>query len=165
MAEEPGPVDRLAPLLAEWRALGHDPRSSELVALLSYASAAMRTGPDAVLAAHGLTHELFDVLAALYRAGHPEGLTQAELAGRMLVSQAGMLKRLRRLEEMGLVSRHAHPADRRKHLVALTPSGARTIDDVVGPFLAAQDACAAALSPAEQLELVRLLGILVDGNA
>lgn len=158
------PTERLQPLLAEWEALGHDPQSSELVALLSLSQTAMRQSPDAVLEAHGLTHELFDVLAGLYRARRPEGLTQADLAERMLITQAGMFKRLRRLEEMGLIARHAHPDDHRKQLWALTRAGTRTIAEAVEPFLAAQDACAAALDPAERQELVLILRKLIRGN-
>lgn len=165
MGEHRGPVDRLGELLNEWEALGEDPQSTEMVALLSYASRAMRRRADDVLAEHDLTHELFDVLAALHRAGRPEGLTQAELAGQMLVTQAGMLKRLRRLAQMGLVSRRPDPTDRRKHLIGLTASGRRTIAQVVGPFMAAQDRAAAALGPADRRRLIELLRELVRGNS
>lgn len=163
MGEDRAPLDRLDELLAEWRALGVDPQSSEMVALLAYASHEMRRRADDVLTEHGLTHELFDVMAALYRSGHTEGLTQAELAGRMLVTQAGMLKRVRNLEHMGLVSHRPDPADRRKHLIGLTASGRSTIARVVGPFMASQDRAAATLKPNERRRLIELLRTLARG--
>ncbi|MBO1751444.1 MarR family transcriptional regulator [Actinotalea sp. BY-33] len=86
---------------------------------------------DAVFAAHGLDRGEFDVLAGLRRTGVPYELSPSHLAEILLITRAGMTKRIDRLESRGLVTRRAAPEDRRSLLVGLTPEGLAVIDAAV----------------------------------
>lgn len=99
------------------------------------------------LARHGLTAPQFDVLATL-AAG--EGITQRELAERLLVTKGNVVGLLNRLEALGWVERRADPADKRANRLYLTRAG-RGVCGRVMP---------------EQVELVRaMLGPLSDADA
>ena len=52
-----------------------------------------------------------------------DGITQQELAGRLLVTKGNVTGLLKRLEERGLVERRSDPDDARKNLVYLTRRG------------------------------------------
>lgn len=86
---------------------------------------------DAAFAAHGLDRGEFDVLASLRRTGSPGGLSLTRLADILLITRAGMTKRVDRLEARGLVSRSADPEDRRSLRIDLTPEGLALIDAAV----------------------------------
>jgi DNA-binding MarR family transcriptional regulator len=80
------------------------------------------------LAARDVTLPQFDVLATL-RFG--EGLTQQELAGRLLVTKGNVCGVLDRLEALGWVERRADPDDRRANRVYLTGAGRRKVDTLL----------------------------------
>src|SRR4051812_13585997 len=82
------------------------------------------------LAAHDVTLPQFDVLATL-RFG--EGLTQQELAERLLVTKGNVCGVLDRLEALSWVERRPDPKDRRGHRLHLTAAGGREIDAVLPP--------------------------------
>jgi DNA-binding MarR family transcriptional regulator len=63
----------------------------------------------------------YDILANVYR--YP-GLTQQELADRMLVGRSNLSMLLPELERRGLVDRTADAGDRRLRRLSLTPAGA-----------------------------------------
>ncbi|GAA1979893.1 MarR family transcriptional regulator [Isoptericola halotolerans] len=86
---------------------------------------------DAVFAAHGLDRGEFDVLAGLRRTGAPYELSPSHLADILLITRAGMTKRIDRLERRGLVTRRSAPDDRRSLLVGLTPDGLAVVDAAV----------------------------------
>jgi DNA-binding MarR family transcriptional regulator len=67
----------------------------------------------------------FDVLATL-RFG--EGVTQQELAERLLVTKGNVCGVLDRLERLGWVERRPDPNDRRANRLHLTPAGRRKVD-------------------------------------
>lgn len=77
------------------------------------------------LAAHDVTLPQFDVLATL-RFG--EGVTQQELAERLLVTKGNVCGVLDRLEALGWVRRKADPKDRRANRLHLTAAGRKTVD-------------------------------------
>lgn len=70
-----------------------------------------------------LTLPQFDVIAQLHR--EPEGLTQAELTRRLLVTSANLTGIVRRLQSQGLVRREQHHRDRRAVRLQLTKKGER----------------------------------------
>ncbi|WP_277212641.1 MarR family winged helix-turn-helix transcriptional regulator [Isoptericola croceus] len=86
---------------------------------------------DAVFAAHGLDRGEFDVLAGLRRTGAPYELSPSHLADILLITRAGMTKRIDRLERRGLVTRRTAPEDRRSLRVGLTPDGLAVVDAAV----------------------------------
>ena len=63
----------------------------------------------------------FDVLAQLER--FPEGLSMSDLSRRLIVSNGAVTGLVDKLGEVGLVSRHEDPNDRRSMIVKLTRKG------------------------------------------
>ena len=80
------------------------------------------------LAARDVTLPQFDVLATL-RFG--EGLTQQELAKRLLVTKGNVCGVLDRLEALGWVERRPDPDDRRANRVHLTTVGRRKVETLL----------------------------------
>jgi DNA-binding MarR family transcriptional regulator len=109
------------------------------------------------LAANGLQPGWFDVLAALRRAGSPHELSPGRLIRALMLSSAGMTKRLDRMAESDLVERRPDPEDRRGVLVRLTPRGRELVDEVLGPHVEREKRLLEALSPTEQRTLDALL--------
>ncbi|MDK1472344.1 MarR family transcriptional regulator [Streptomyces sp. 549] len=91
---------------------------------------------EAVFAAYHLDRGEFDVLASLRRTGAPHELPPSQLADILLITRAGMTKRVDRLEARGLVTRRAAPEDRRSLRIGLTPEGLALIDAAVADHAA-----------------------------
>ncbi len=72
------------------------------------------------LAVHGLTLAQFDVLATL---AHGEGITQQELAERLLVTKGDVVGLIDRVSAAGWVERRPDPDDRRVNRLSLTDRG------------------------------------------
>lgn len=72
-----------------------------------------------------MTMPQFDVMASLK---YGEGLTQQELAERLLVTKGNICGLIDRLENAGWVERRADVADARANRVYLTASGRRKIE-------------------------------------
>jgi DNA-binding MarR family transcriptional regulator len=103
------------------------------------------------LRAWGLSVAQFDVIAQV---GSAEGITQQELADRLLVTKGNICQLLDRLERGGLISRRQE--GRVNHLF-LTDAGQRLYQEVVPAqetFIVEQFA---ALAPEEQSQLLALL--------
>jgi DNA-binding MarR family transcriptional regulator len=75
-----------------------------------------------------LTLPQFDVLATLR---FSEGVTQQELADRLLVTKGNVCGVIDRLEKLRWVERRPDPADRRANRLHLTAAGKRKIDSVL----------------------------------
>jgi DNA-binding MarR family transcriptional regulator len=90
------------------------------------------------LSEHDVTLPQFDVLATL-RFG--EGLTQQELAGRLLVTKGNVCGVLDRLEALKWVERRPDPKDRRANRLHLTAAGRKK----VGELLPAHDSLVTAV--------------------
>jgi DNA-binding MarR family transcriptional regulator len=105
----------------------------------------------------GLSPSLTAALATVDRHGP---LTPSELAARERVQRPTITRVVCRLEEAGLVTRAADPADRRSALITVTPAGralleaARTRKDA---FLSER---LEALSPADRATLERAAAVL-----
>ena len=116
----------------------------------------------AMLEAAGLTFEraLFPLVVLVERLG-PIGVV--DLAGRVGRDYTTVSRQVTRLEELGLVARHAGSADRRMRRVTITPQGKTATDAVDG----ARERMALALfrtwSPDDFDQMVRLLRMLADG--
>ena len=74
--------------------------------------------------AHNLKPRQFQILGLLHDHG---GLAQRELGQTMGVDPSILVTLLNPLEADGLVARERDPADRRRHLVTLTPAGERQL--------------------------------------
>jgi DNA-binding MarR family transcriptional regulator len=117
---------------------------------------------EEMLADAGLSLEraLFPLLVLVERLG-PIGIV--ELAGRVGRDYTTVSRQVARLEELGLVSRHAGAADRRVRQAAITARGKVATDAVD----AARERMAATLfagwNRSDFDDLVRLLGMLAEG--
>ena len=81
------------------------------------------------IAPHGVVPGQFPALLCLYE---QDGLTQAEIGGRVQIEQPTIANTLQRMERDGLIRRVADPDDRRRVRIHLTPQ-ARALE----PTLAA----------------------------
>jgi DNA-binding MarR family transcriptional regulator len=106
------------------------------------------------LSAHGLTLPQFDVLATLR---FSEGVTQQELAHRLLVTKGNVCGVIDRLEATRRVERRPDPADRRANRLHLTPAGKRKIDSVLPDHDALVLVAMRTVSPADARTLRALL--------
>lgn len=158
--------DRAASASAQWRQerADIDPFPMEVLGRLAEAAQVIaRDRLNPVFARHGLQAGEFDVLATLRRSGAPFALTPTALYEAAMISSGGMTNRIDRLERAGLIVRHPNPADRRGTLVGLTEAGLALIDSLIASHVETERAVLAALEPAEQEELNRLLAKLLAG--
>ena len=81
-----------------------------------------------LLAPLGLHHREFRLLAML---AHADGLSVGELADRAVLERPTVSKMVDRLQLEGLVERGAHPQDRRRSPLRLTPAGRAKFDAAV----------------------------------
>lgn len=159
------PRDHIDLIRTQWRRERPDLDTEPLVLMgrlirvVSVADAAL-TRP---LVEAGLQPGWFDLLAALRRAGPPYELNPTELMHAMLISSAGVTKRLDRLAEAGLVARRPDPDDRRGTLVRLTRQGKVSIDRAVEAHVTRQEALVSVLTPSERRTLDSLLRKLLVG--
>jgi DNA-binding MarR family transcriptional regulator len=111
----------------------------------------------ALAAEHEMTVGEGDILLTLRRSGPPYRLLPTQLTESLLVSSGTMTSRLDRLEHRGLVERVPNPEDRRSVEIALTKSGRKLVDAVVGEHVAREQEMLAPLSPRERETLTRIL--------
>jgi MarR family transcriptional regulator, organic hydroperoxide resistance regulator len=142
--------------------LNEDPRAWEVKVWVSLArvSTLLERRFAQALAAHGLSLSQFDVLATLW---HGEGITQQELAERLLVTKGNVVGLIDRVSAAGWVERRCDPEDRRANRLYLTDAG-RTLLSNVFPCHTA-DVCKAfgRLTEAELRQMHQLLEKLDAG--
>jgi MarR family transcriptional regulator for hemolysin len=83
---------------------------------------------DRIARAHGLTMQQWELLVRLRRAGG--SLDQRELCRGSGVSPATMSALIESAAERGFVVREAHPGDRRRRRIALSPEGRVRVEAV-----------------------------------
>ena len=110
-----------------------------------------------VFGRYGLNRGDVGVLSALRTASTPQGLSPTQLFRGLMLSSAGMTKRLDRLEQRGLVKRNPDPKDRRGVTIQLTESGRRMVTKAVAENTKNEVALLAGLNQRER----RLLGDLL----
>jgi len=102
----------------------------------------------------GLTLPQFDVLANL---GMSEGITQQELAERLLVTKGNVCGLLDRMESAGWVQRKPSMQDRRANHIYLTDKGRAALQAAFPIHLGLIQQCLAPLSTVQQAQLNELL--------
>lgn len=105
----------------------------------------------AEFAAMGLSMAQFDVIAQL---GRGEGITQQELANRLLVTKGNISQLVGKMERRGLIARRQ---EGRSNALHLTSEGRRLFRSAVPAHEAHIAALFGALPPDERRELLRLL--------
>jgi DNA-binding MarR family transcriptional regulator len=113
-----------------------------------------------VLARHGITPAMLDMLVAVRRVGPPYVSTPSDLARQLVLSAGGVSQRLERLEQAGFVERTTNTEDRRSVAVRLTDTGRRALDGLIHEYMAHEDQLLGALSADERTQLAVLLGRL-----
>lgn len=146
----------------QWAGRGGEPDQAELIGLIRTAARVVIAGSEALLSERGMNRGQVDVLLALYRAGESP-LTQAQLAGAMLITPAGMKKRIDALVHAGLLLRVPDTDDSRKQRLGLTETGSQFVVDLLGEFFRAESVALSALDRGEREALRSLLRKLVDG--
>ena len=114
---------------------------------------------EQLMADHGITRGIFDVLTTLRRAGTPHTLAPRQIARSLLLSGAGLTSRLDRLEADKLIVRLPDPHDGRGLKVRLTPKALRLVDRILPELIALEADLASGLSVKQTAQLTRLLDL------
>jgi DNA-binding MarR family transcriptional regulator len=121
---------------------------------------AMRQLRDA-LTTHDLKPRQFQILDLLADRG-PIG--QRELGETMATDHSILVTMLNPLEADGLIRRERDAADRRRHVVSVTPAGKRRLAKAAQAQREAEDALFAGLTEQQREQLLELLTALRDAN-
>jgi len=113
-----------------------------------------------LMARYGLTLAQFDVMVHLE---HEEGITQQQLADRLLVTKGNVTGLIDRLEREKLVERRSDSEDRRSHLLYLTETGRAQIVQILPEHKAQLRTLMNILSKEKQEQLLTLLRELEEG--
>lgn len=103
--------------------------ASETLNRLLRVAAHVRARLGEFLEQYALTEVRYSVLATLKVAAQA-GLSQAELAERLMQSESNISTLIERMQQEGFVDRLKSDADRRKRVLLLSPSGERLLDRV-----------------------------------
>jgi DNA-binding MarR family transcriptional regulator len=112
---------------------------------------------DAVFGRYGLNRGDVGVLSSLRTSPPPHKLSPTQLFRGLMLSSAGMTKRLDRLEQRGLVKRTPDPNDRRAVSIQITPDGRQLVARAVAENTKNEVALLAGLTQRERRELGDLL--------
>ncbi|MFI8435457.1 MarR family winged helix-turn-helix transcriptional regulator [Streptomyces sp. NPDC079020] len=155
--------DIVASVVRQWQAVnpGLDTGPMELIGRINRCAALLQQAEDAPLRAAGLTRAEFDLLGAVRRTARE--LTPGELARETFSSGAAVTKRLRTLQERGLIDRRGDARDRRVAHVRLTEEGLGLVDRLLPEQLAYERAVLSGLDDGtRELLSARLSDLLVQ---
>jgi DNA-binding MarR family transcriptional regulator len=114
---------------------------------------------DAVLANHGITRGEFDILSALARNGR--AMAPTELATELLISGAGMTKRIKKLVDSGLIRRDVNPEDGRGALLQMTDQGQELLRPLLESISTFESGLLEVFSAAERVDVSHSLRTLL----
>jgi DNA-binding MarR family transcriptional regulator len=139
----------------------HSAGHEGLVSILRTAAVVQRR-LSAVIEAHGITFQQYNVLRILRGAGG-EGLPTLAIRDRMIDEAAGITRLLDKLEASGHVKRERCTPDRRQVLCQITAAGLALLAALDAPVHAVEDAAVAMLDVDERQSLLGLLGAVRAG--
>lgn len=116
---------------------------------------------DGVLTSNGITRAEFDMLSLLARSGRP--MSPTELSAELLISGAGATKRIKTLQNAGLVVREANPKDGRGALIRMTPKARDLLRPILESVLDFEAGLLSGLDPSTASDLARKLRGLLSG--
>ena len=128
---------------------------------ISRIAARLAQGQDEIFARYGLNRGDVGVLSALVMARPPHTLSPTQLFRGLMLSSAGMTKRLDRLERRGLVKRRPDPKDRRGVMIQLSESGRRLVAKAVAENTRTEAEILKGLGPKERRLLADSLRALL----
>lgn len=129
--------------------------------LVSYLARAGWRALDASAKPGDITHRQLLVLTLLKERGD---LAQQDIKHVFGLDASNVVGLLNELEAESLVIRRRDHADRRRHIVALTPEGARVLDRTFTRLASIEDELFYSLSPQDRETLHRLLLQIVAGE-
>jgi DNA-binding MarR family transcriptional regulator len=155
------PSDTVSAVVRQWRAVRPDIDTApmEIIGRINRCAALLQQAEDAPLRDAGLTRAEFDLLGTLRRTGRE--LTPGDLARETFSSGAAVTKRLKQLQERGLVARRGDTRDRRVSHLSLTDQGRTLVDAVLPRQLAYEAAVLSGIRGGKDSELAVLLGDLL----
>ncbi|GAB2569254.1 hypothetical protein Aab01nite_07850 [Paractinoplanes abujensis] len=130
--------------------------------LLSMAAVRSDRRVNEELARAGARKWHYAVLAALDESGPA---SQAQLSDRTGIYRSDLVAVITELTEREQVSRAPDPADRRRNLIELTPTGRHQLHHLDTILAAVDDEVFAPLSPEQREQLSRLLTLMLDPPA
>lgn len=130
-------------------------------ALLDHLARISRAHTEATLGALGLRPRHLVTLTVLRQ--HAPA-TQQALAQQLAIDRTNLVGLLNELESAGLLARRRSEADRRRHIVELTPAGERTLDRAERAIEAAEAELLQGLSEQERGTLYELLQRATAGH-
>ncbi len=136
-----------------------DPSTWPTGRLLSSAARRVEREFNAHLDAWDLNHASLPVLVHLSVQDH----SQRELASATGVTEQTMSRILARVERLGYVTRKPHPEDRRRHVIALTDTGADVLREAADRERS-EAMVAQGLSTEDMRELRRLLAAVIAAH-
>lgn len=124
---------------------------------ISRIAARLAQREEEVFGRYGLTRGDVGVLSALRTSPPPHTLSPTQLFRGLMMSSAGMTKRLDRLEQQGLVKRNPDANDRRGVTIHLTDRGRRVLARAMAENTESEATMLAGLSGKERRALADLL--------
>jgi DNA-binding MarR family transcriptional regulator len=131
----------------------------DLAAMFAPLARALIAREEPVLRAHGISMWAYVVLTGLVE--HPVR-TQAALAQAINADKSRIIGVLDDLQRRGLIQRQADEADRRVHLLSLTPAGDRLRHAVEAGIRRGEEEVLAVLPPADREVFLRSLKALYE---
>ncbi|WP_019930536.1 MarR family winged helix-turn-helix transcriptional regulator [Nocardia sp. BMG111209] len=163
--------DVVAGALRQWEITypGVDFEPVAVIGRISRCATLLQEVTEMPLGREGLSRTEFEILCALRRAGGPvgesvpapaagAGRTPGQLARETYASPAAVTKRVRALEERGLVTRRSDARDRRVAHLTLTETGRDLADRLIPQQLSYEKELITGLPAAERADLARILG-------
>ena len=153
--------DIVALVVRQWQTVNPDLDTGpmELIGRINRCSALLQQAEDAPLRSEGLTRAEFELLGAVRRTDRE--LTPGELARETFASGAAVTKRLRVLQERGLIERRGDDRDRRVAHVRLTDAGRDLVDRLLPAQLAYERTVLSGLGEGERSRLSAQLSELL----
>ena len=133
----------------------------DLAAMFAPLTRALIAREEPVLLAHDISMWGYIVLTALVE---QPVRTQAALAQAIHADKSRIIGVLDELQERGLIQRQPDEADRRVHLLSLTPAGDQLRQSVEAGIRRQEEQVLAALPPADREAFLRSLKFLYNGR-
>ncbi|RCG23555.1 MarR family transcriptional regulator [Streptomyces diacarni] len=154
--------DVVARVLGQWQRVLPDLDTEPIgvIGRLTRCAALLRQASDAPLAHEGFSRPEFDILSALRR--EDRELSFGRLARETYASGTAVTKRVRTLEEKGLVVRRPDARDRRVAHLSLTDGGRQLVDRIMPEQVAYERSLLAGLGGERREQLSEVLGELLQ---
>jgi DNA-binding MarR family transcriptional regulator len=157
---EPDWIDQVLGRLSELQ-LGLPLDAYQVTGRISRIATRIAQRQDEIFGRFGLNRGDVGVLSALMTAKPSQPLSPTQLFKGLMLSSAGMTKRLDRLEQRGLVKRNPDPKDRRGVTIQLTDAGRRLTVKAVADNTKSEAALLSGLNARETRTLRDLLRTLL----